>query len=147
MRSVAQAAAIVVAGLNLAAGAWGGWLWWRVEIARGPWVAIRVAQAAAAVFAVLAGVLYIAGMRPDDGLFWLYVLLPVPVGVVAEQLRLLAAQTVLEARGLSSSAELGARPDAEQQSVVTQILRRELGVVSLACLVACFLALRAYGTL
>ena len=34
-------------------------------------------------------------------------------------------------------------PDAEQRSIVLQIVRREIGVMTLAALVAAFLALRA----
>ena len=69
------------------------------------------------------------------------------MGFVAEQLRAVSAATVLDARGIENAQALGTRPEAEQQSVVTQILRRELGVMARACLVTCFLALRAYGTL
>jgi hypothetical protein len=147
MTSVAQVVALVVAAVNLLAGGWSGLRWWQVTTSRGAWVAIRCGQAAAALFALLAGIFYAAGMRPDDELFWLYVLLPVAVGFVAEQLRALSAETVLDARGLENAQALGGVDEATQQSVVTQILRRELGVMSLACLVTCFLALRAYGTL
>ena len=147
MVSITQTTALLVAFLNLLAGAWGGLRWWQVEQSRGAWLAIRGAQIGAALFALLAGAFYVAGMRPADGLFWLYVLLPVAVGFVAEQLRLVSAETVLEARGLPDAQALGELDDAAQQSVVTAILRRELGVMALACLVTCFLALRAHGTL
>lgn len=146
MTAAAQDAALVAAVINLVAGAWGGWLWWRVEDARGVWVAIRVAQAANVAFAVLAGALYLAGLRPDNGLFALYVGLPIAVSFVAEQLRALAAQTVLDARGLEDAAAVGRLDEAAQASVVTAILRRELGVMAASCGVCAFLLLRAYGT-
>jgi hypothetical protein len=96
---------------------------------------------------VVAGVLALSGEKPDDGLYWLYALLPVAVGFVAEQLRLASAQTVLDARDLPDAAAVGELPAAEQQSVVLQIVRRELGVMAAAALVIAFLGLRAYGTL
>jgi hypothetical protein len=71
---------------------------------------------------------------------------PVAVGFVAEQLRVVSAQTVLDARGIEDARALGRRPEAEQRSVVVAILRRETGVMALAALVICFLALRALGT-
>ncbi len=138
--------ALVVAALNAAVGLWGAWRWYRVLDARGFWPALRGAQAAAVLFAVYAGVLAALGDGPDDDLFLLYALLPVAVNVVAEQLRIASAQTVLDVRGLEDAAALGGRGDAEQRSVVRQILRRELGVMSAAALVVAFLALRAAGT-
>ncbi|MEA2304514.1 MAG: hypothetical protein QOH43_1794 [Solirubrobacteraceae bacterium] len=144
MLVTAQTGALIVAGLNLLAGLSGGLLWWRVDPRRRWWLGLRGAQAAAAAYAVLAGVLYVAGYRPGNGLFWLYVLLPVPVAVVAEQLRLVSAQTVLDARGLEGAKAVGELPEDRQRSVVTAILRREMGVMALAALVVAFLALRAY---
>jgi hypothetical protein len=96
--------------------------------------------------AVGAGALAVAGLKPDDGLYWLYALLPVAVGFVAEQLRLVSAQTVLDARDLEDAQAVGRLPADQQRSVVLQIMRRELGIMAAAALVTCFLALRALGT-
>jgi len=41
---------------------------------------------------------------------------------------------------------VGRLPAEEQQSIVLQIVRRELGVMAAAALVITFLALRALGT-
>jgi hypothetical protein len=146
MGDFAQALGFVVAALNALAGLYGAWRWWRVDPDRAFWVLLRLAQAATAVYAIAAGVLYLTGERPADGLYWLYVLLPIPVSFVAEQLRAVSAQTVLDARGLDDAQAVGALPDAEQRSIVRAILRRETGVMALACLVVCFLILRALGT-
>lgn len=139
--------ALATAATNLAVGLYGAVRWYRVEPTRRFWPALRVAQGVAVVFAVYGGVLAALGDEPDDGLFLLYAALPIAVNVVAEQLRIVSAQTVLDARGLESAAALGGRPDAEQRSVVTQILRRELGVMACAALVVAFLALRAASTI
>jgi hypothetical protein len=149
MTPTAQAAALVIAALSGAVGAWGGWLWWQVlvdEGTRAVWRAIRGVQALYVAHALLAGVLYLSGLRPANGLYSLYVGLPIAVSVVAEQLRALSAQTVLDARGLEDAAAVGKLDDAGQRSVVRAILRRELGVMAAACGVGAFLLLRAYGT-
>jgi len=65
------------------------------------------------------------------------------VSFVAEQLRIVSADTVLAARGLESAQDMRALADAEQRSIVLAIVRRELGVMTLAALVILGLALRA----
>jgi hypothetical protein len=147
MTEAAQGVALAVAIVNGIAGVVSGALWWRVEPRPVAWVLIRAGQAVALVQAVAAGVLAATGEKPHDGLYWLYALLPVAVGFVAEQLRLASAQTVLDARGLEDAQAVGHLPEADQRSLVRQIVRRELGVMSAAALVTCFLGLRAAGTL
>ena len=137
--------ALLTAAVNGAVGGFGAWRWYRVEPAPRFWPALRAAQAVAVLFAVYASALLILGDGPDADLFLLYAALPVGVNVVAEQLRIASAETVLDARGLENAAALRDRSDAEQRSVVTQILRRELGVMAAAALVVAFLALRAAG--
>jgi hypothetical protein len=146
MADVAAAAALVTAAVNVIAGLFGAWRWWTVAPSRVFWVLARAGQAAAVALAAAAGVAAATGFRPDDGLFWLYALLPVAVGFVAEQLRAASAQTVLDARGLEDARAVGRLDEAGQRSVVVAILRRELGVIALAAIVVAFLALRAYGT-
>lgn len=146
MAALIDVAGGLLAGLSALAAGLGAWGWWNVRPLQAFWVALRAAQAAAVVLALLAGVAAAMGQRPDDGLFWVYALTPVVVNVVAEQLRVLSAQTVLDARGHESAQALAALPEAEQRSVVYAILRRELGVMALAAGVAAFLALRALGT-
>jgi hypothetical protein len=143
---VAHVLALLVAISNGIAGVVSGWLWWRVEPQPFAWVLIRFGQAMAVAQAVGAGVLAASGLDPDDGLYWLYALLPVVVGFVAEQLRLVSAQAVLDARGLEDAQAVGRLPEADQRSIVLQIVRRELGVMAAAALVTTFLALRALGT-
>ena len=143
MELLATLTALTVAVLNGMAGVYGSWRWWTVEPSRAFWVLARGGQAAAVVLALVAGVLYLTGSRPDDGLFWLYAALPAAIGFFAEQFRILSAQTVLEARSLPDAKAVGALPEAEQRSVVLQIVRREMGVMTLGALVAGFLALRA----
>jgi hypothetical protein len=146
MRDAAHVAALVTAGANALAALAGGWRWWVGEPSRASWVAVRLGQAAAIALAVVAGVAIVSGFAPADGLFWLYALLPVAVGLVAEQLRAASAQTVLDARDLPDAQAVGALDEAGQREIVATILRRELAVMALAAVVVAFLALRAYGT-
>ncbi|MEA2382028.1 MAG: hypothetical protein QOH72_1999 [Solirubrobacteraceae bacterium] len=146
MHDVAAATALVVAALNALVALFGAWRWWTVSPSRTFWVLARAGQAAAIALAVVAGVAAVTGFHPANGLFWLYALLPVAVGFVAEQFRAASAQTVLDARSLEDAEAVGRLDEAGQRSVVLAILRRELGVMALAALVVAFLALRAYGT-
>lgn len=146
MTETAQVIAVVVAVLNGLAGVVAGALWWRVEPHPWAWWAIRAGQGAAVVQAVAAGVFAVAGLKPADGLYWLYALLPVAVSFVAEQLRLASAQQVLDARELPDAQAVGRLEADDQRSVVLQIVRRELGTMAAAALVICFLAVRAAGT-
>jgi hypothetical protein len=146
MAHVAEVVALVTAVTNLLAGAFGAWRWWLVEPSRTFWVLCRLAQALAVVQAAVAGVLAALGFDPADGLYWLYALLPVAVSFVAEQLRITAAQAVLDARELEDAQAVGELDDAGQRSVVLAIVRREMGTMAAAAIVVAFLAARAWGT-
>jgi zinc transporter ZupT len=146
MIDIAHAFAVAVAITNAVAGLVAAALWWRVEPRPYAWILIRVGQAAAVGQAIAAGVLAAGGLQPQDDLYWLYALLPVAVGFVAEQLRLVSAQMVLDQRDLDDAQAVGRLPEDQQRSVVLQIVRRELGVMAAAALVSAFLALRALGT-
>lgn len=146
MAGLIEVLAGVLAALSGGAAAVGAWAWWQVRPARTFWLLLRAAQGASIVLAGAAGVAAALGHRPDDGLLWVYALVPIAVSYVAEQLRAVSAQGVLGDRGIESAQALGTRSEAEQQSVVLAILRRETGVMTLAAGVICFLALRAIGT-
>src|SRR3954465_13188912 len=102
MHDVAAFTALGVAALNGVAAAFGGWRWGVGNPSRGFWVLARSGQAGAVALAAVAGVAAATGFDPADGLFWLYALLPVVVGFVAEQFRAASAQTVLDARGAAA---------------------------------------------
>lgn len=146
MKDVVVTTAYVAAAVNLAAALWGGWRWWRVEPSRPFWLLLRAGQAASVVFALLGGVAALTGHAPDDGLFWLYVALPIAVAFVAEQFRILSAQTVLDARGLENAQALGRLDEQGQRSVVLAIMRREMGVMAAEAAAVAFLLVRAATT-
>jgi len=146
MAHVAEVVALVTAVTNLLVGLFGAWRWWMVEPSRAFWVLCRTGQGLCVVQAAVAGVLVALGFDPSDDLYWLYALLPVAVSFVAEQLRVTAAQAVLDARGLEDAQAVGKLDKDGQRSVVLAIVRREMGVMAAAAFVVAFLAARAWGT-
>jgi hypothetical protein len=140
------AGALAVAVLNALPGALGAWRWYRCESSRAFWLLLRVGQGSALALALAVGSLAVAGKYSSDRLFYLYALLPLAVGFVAEQLRVISAQTILDRRELADAQAVGSLPEQEQRVVVAEIMRRELGVMTLSALVVVFLALRAAST-
>jgi hypothetical protein len=132
-----------VAGLFAASGLLGAWRWYRVQESAWFWRLLRAGQVALLVEVALGAGLMAAGHEPVRELHLLYGLLPLGVLFAAEQLRLSAAATVLEARGLDDAQAVGELAGPEQRSVVVAILRRELGAMAAGALVAAALALRA----
>ncbi len=92
--------------------------------------------------AVLGGVLILMGKQASD-LHYLYGLLPLVVSLFAEQLKISAAQLVLDKQGLEGGKAVGALPKERQREVVVSILRREIGVMTLGALVITALLARA----
>ncbi|MDQ8043123.1 MAG: hypothetical protein REI11_00845, partial [Patulibacter sp.] len=100
------------------------------------WILARAGQLAGAVYAAFAGIYSLTGTAPKDALAWVYILTPIAVGYFAEQLRVVAAQTVLEKHGYGSAAELRESVDAGQvdrESFVTgianEVVLREVAVI------------------
>jgi hypothetical protein len=140
---VLGAAAVVV---NLVAGVWGGWAWWRHRPAPRFWPVLRAGQALVALEAVLGGVLLIAGEELPP-LHLVYGLTPLAVSYFAEQLRVVAAQAELDRRGLEGRPAVAALSEPDREALVRAILRREIGVMAASALVVVILLLRASGWL
>ena len=136
---------VITIALTAVAAAWGAWCWWRVRASPWFWRLLRASQAAVVVQAALGGILVLMGHKPP-GLHVLYGVLPLLVSFFAEQLRISAAQMVLDQRGFESSREVGKLPAAEQQEVVMAILQRELGFMVIAAVVNVLLLGRAAMT-
>ncbi len=150
MNEAVVAACLAVAALNLLPGLLGAYVYWQGDTAgrtaRAFWVLLRVGQGSALTLAVAVGSLAAAGNYSSERLFYLYALLPLAIGFVAEQLRATAAQTILDQRGLEGAQAVAALPESDQHELVASIMRRETGVMGLSALVVVFLALRAAGT-
>jgi len=133
------AVGIALIAANLLAGLWGGIAWLRDRPAVGFWYALRVAQAAVFLQAALGMTLLFLRHEASE-LHYLYGALPLLVSFLAELTRAGAAQQEL------GGTEFRSLPEAEQQTVALAILRREMGIMAVSCLVIVFLALRAVGT-
>ncbi len=138
--------ALALALLNALPGLLGAWRWYRLQPSRAFWFLLRVGQVGALVYAVAIGVLTIAEHYSSERLFYLYALLPLAIGFVAEQLRVASAQTILDQHDLADARAVGDLPAEEQRTIVALIVRREMGVMTLSSLVVVFLALRAAET-
>jgi hypothetical protein len=142
MSTAALVVSLAAGAVALASGAWGAWLWWRFDARGSYWVAVRATQVGALAMALVAGAVWASGDEPTSWLFWLYSLLPVAISLIAEQLRLISAEQVLERRGLAGAEDVGRLDEAGQRGVVREIVRREIGVMATAALVIAFLAFR-----
>ena len=146
MTAVHEALGLLLITVNAAAGAWGGWCWWRWRDAPGFWPLLRAGQALVVLQAVGGGVLLLDGREPPE-LHLIYGLVPLGVSFLAEQLRLTAAETVLAQRELEGRAEVVARPPPQQRPRGRGIGRRGVRVMAASALVVAVLGLRAYGLL
>jgi heme A synthase len=136
---------VLAIALNAGVALVGAWEWWRARSERWFWWLVRAAQLVVVVQAALGGILVALGHKAS-GLHTLYGVLPILVAVIAESLRAVSAQMVLDARGLPSSRAVRKLPEDEQQGLVRTIIQREVGVMALAALVIVVLLLRAAQT-
>ena len=126
--------------LNLLAGAIGGAAWFRRRSSVPFWYLLRAAQVAVFLQALIGGLLVVTDHEPEEGLHYLYGILPLLVSFIAEGARLDAAQREvgdLDPETLTSD---------EQESLALAIVRREMGIMAVSCGVIFFLGLRAAGT-
>jgi hypothetical protein len=145
MKQVHLVIGVLSVALMGGAGLWGAWCWYRVRASKLFWRLLRAGQAVVVLEIALGGVLVLMG-RKESSLHLIYGLLPLAVSYVAEQLRIAAAQMVLDSRGFENASAVGELPETEQRLVVVTIVQRELGVMVLAALVIAALLVRAAGT-
>ena len=126
--------------LNAAAGLDGGIAWYRNRPSIPFWYLLRAAQVSVFIQALLGGFLVVTGHEPEEGLHYLYGILPLLVSFIAEGARADAAHREVGEIDPESLTE------AEQQELALAIVRREMGIMAVSCGVIFFLALRAAGT-
>ena len=123
----------------------GAWAWWRATASPWFWRLLRTGQATVVLVIVVGGVFELIKQKAPS-LHLLYGVLPLLVSFFAEGLRAGTAQMVLDKHGYASAQEVGQLPSEDQRAVVVEILRREMGVMTLAALVIVGLLARAAGT-
>lgn len=139
MTEVHLVVGVALIAANLVAGVWGGVAWLQHRATVGFWYALRVAQATVIVQVMLGLILVFLGHEAVD-LHYLYGGLPLLVSLLAELTRAGAAQQEL------GELDFRSLPEDRQHAVAMAIVRREMGIMAVACLVVLFLALRAAGT-
>jgi len=126
--------------LNLAAGVIGGWAWWKIRPSVPFWYLLRFAQVSVFIQAALGGLLLITDHSAKENLHYLYGILPLVISFIAEGARLGAAQREL------GEVDIEAFPAEAQEEIALQIVRREMGIMAVSCIVIFFLAVRAATT-
>jgi heme A synthase len=134
------AVGVCLIALNAAAGVVGGIAWYRDRPSIPFWYLLRAAQVSVFVQALLGGLLVVTNHEPEEGLHYLYGVLPIVVSFIAEAARIDAAQREV---GETDYENL---PEADQEALALAIVRREMGIMAVSCWVIFFLALRAAGT-
>lgn len=145
MKDVHLVVGVAAVAINALATLVGAWEWWNVQSNRWFWWVLRAGQLAVVVQVALGGILVALGHKPPS-LHVLYGALPLLVALIAEQLRAVTAQMVLDARGIPSAQAVGKLPEEEQRGLVATIMKREVGVMTVAALVVVVLLLRAAQT-
>jgi hypothetical protein len=127
---------------NLLAFLWGAAAWYQRRASPRFWVLLRIGQGLVILEAVFGGVLILMGDKASS-LHYIYGAVPLFLAIIAEQLKISAAQLILDKREIADTKEVATLPQDEQRQIVVAILRREIGVMTLACLVVVVLLGRA----
>ncbi|HET8638800.1 MAG TPA: hypothetical protein VFL89_00980 [Solirubrobacterales bacterium] len=129
-----------VIALNLLAGIFGGFAWFRDRASVPFWYLLRAAQVSVFVQVALGGLLVFTGHEASDDLHYLYGVLPLVVSFLAEGARAGAAEREL------GDVDFEALSEDAQRAMALAIVRREMGIMAVSCGVILFLALRAAAT-
>jgi ABC-type phosphate transport system auxiliary subunit len=140
MDEVHLVAGVALIAMNLLAGAWGGVAWLRDHASIAFWYLLRAAQVSVFIQVMLGSLLVVTGHEAADGLHYVYGVLPLPISLLAEAARTGAAEREI------GDLEFEALPSDQQRTIALAIVRREMGIMTMSCLVIFLLALRAAGT-
>lgn len=140
MADIHLVAGVILLALNLLAGIWGGVAWLRDNASIAFWYLLRVAQVSVFVEVMLGALLVVTGHEAADGLHYVYGVLPLPVSLLAEAARSGAAEREI------GELDFETLPSDQQRTIALAIVRREMGIMTMSCIVIFLLALRAAGT-
>ena len=138
MAEVHLVAGVVMMALNLVAGLWGAAAWASNRASVSFWYVLRAAQVSVVVQVLLGALLLVAGREAVDGIHYMYGTAPLLVNLFAEGMRAGAAQ-----RELPEDVEFETLPAGQQRTIALRIVRREMGILTIACLLIVAFALRA----
>ena len=138
MKQVHEYLGIAVLAANAVVAVWGGVAWRIGRPSVAFWPLLRIAQALVAV-EVIIGLVRTAGHhKPPDSLHYVYGIAPLVVSLVAEGMRIGAAQ-----HEFAEAGDVEALPRSEQLALAKRVVLREMAIMSIACLLIVTLALRA----
>ena len=140
MAEVHLVVGVSLVALNLIAALWGGIAWLRDHPSISFWYLLRAAQASVFLQTALGALLVVTGHEAAEGLHYVYGFLPLPVSLLAEAARTGAAEREI------GELEFEELPAERQRTIALAIVRREMGIMTVSCIVIFFLALRAAGT-
>ena len=138
MAEVHLVAGVAMMVLNLAAGLWGLGAWAAKRASVWFWYVLRAAQVSVVAQVLLGAVLLVAGREAADGIHYMYGTAPLVVNLFAEGMRAGAAQ-----RELPEDVEFETLPAGEQRAIALRIVRREMAIMTIACLLIVAFAVRA----
>jgi hypothetical protein len=128
---------VAVIVLNAGAALWGTAAWLARRASVWFWYLLRTAQISVIVQVLLGALLLIAGHEADDGLHYMYGTAPLVVNLFAEGMRVGAAQREI------GEGDFEALDAGEQRRIALRIVRREMGVMTVAALLVVAFAVRA----
>lgn len=140
MAGLHMTAGILVIASNLIAGLWGVYAWLTRTPSVAFWYLLRVAQVLIVLQTVLGVALLLSDFKAASDLHYLYGLLPLPLMLITEMMRVGAAQ---QAVGEIDYEQL---PEAEARELAMKIFIAETRVMALGCLIIAALSLRAGTT-
>jgi heme A synthase len=140
LADVHLAVGVTVMALNLIAGVWGAVAWARRQPSVRFWYVLRAAQASLIVQVLLGALLLISGREASDSLHYLYGTAPLLVNLFAEGMRVGAAEREV------GDVEFDTLAAEDQRLLALRIVRREMGIMSVAALLVVALAVRAGQT-
>jgi hypothetical protein len=126
-----------VLALNAAAALWGAAAWLARRASVSFWYLLRVAQGSVILQVLLGALLLISGREASDALHYMYGTSPLLVNLFAEGMRVGAAQHEIGER------DFDALEAVEQRRIALRIVRREMGVMTIAALLVVAFAVRA----
>jgi hypothetical protein len=123
--------------LNLVTAGWGGVAWLTDRASVAFWYLLRAAQASVILQVLLGAVLLVGGQEAKDAIHYMYGSGPLVVNLFAEGLRVNAAPREIGDRDFEALS-----PD-EQRGIALRIVRREMGIMTLAALLIVVFGFRA----
>lgn len=123
---------------NVAAGAWGAIAWLTNRASVTFWYILRAAQVSVVVQVLLGAVLLALGHQADEPIHYMYGSAPLLINLFAEGMRAGAAQ-----REIPEGVAFETLGSTEQRTIALRIVRREMGVMTIAALLIVAFAFRA----